>query len=81
MRSSSRKKILELDPNNPNNHIDVGMLNTRLGRNQAAIASYLEAIRLGDKCDCRFLRFFVVAVAARFFVRARMAQLNAIQSA
>ncbi|PWT95068.1 MAG: hypothetical protein C5B55_01740 [Blastocatellia bacterium] len=43
------KQMLELDPNNPDKHFMVGWLNVHLGRNQAAIESYLEAIRLGDK--------------------------------
>ncbi len=42
------KEVLQLDPNDPGAHISVGGFYARLGRNREAIASYLEAVRLGD---------------------------------
>lgn len=43
------KQILLANPNLPGNHIRVGDSYRRVGRYKEAIASYLEAIRLGDE--------------------------------
>ena len=42
------KKILELDPNHPGKHVNVGLLYARLGRYREAIIEFQEAIKLGD---------------------------------
>ncbi len=43
------KEILRMDQTDPNAHIRVGGFYARLGKNAEAIASYLEAVRLGDE--------------------------------
>jgi serine/threonine-protein kinase len=42
------KQLLQLDPQNPAAHIRVAVFYDRVGRNAEAIASYQEAIKLGD---------------------------------